>query len=156
MRIEDLDALAWSFAGEDAVTNLRSRRPRRRDDFLRLELDDGGAFVLQAFELALVDHAFELEAFRVAGNRIALRPEGVELRIGIASRLQRRIVPPRLRIAADVEHVVVMGVAAHPHRDELDERRPSSCASPLHGPRERRRNFIRIGTVDRDARYPVA
>ena len=55
-----------------------------------------------------------------------------------------RILPRRLRIAAEVQHVVVMGVAAHPHRHQLDQRRTRARARPLGGPRECR------GDLDRD------
>ena len=50
----------------------------------------------------------------------------------------------------------MMRVAAHAHGDELDERRTVTIARALDGPVEGRRNRVRIGAVDRDARNPVA
>ena len=68
----------------------------------------------------------------------------------------RGIVPGRLRILPEIQHVVVMGMPAHAHADELDERRALSRSCALDGPCERRRNHVGIGAVDRDTGHAVA
>ena len=47
-------------------------------------------------------------------------------------------------------------VPAHAHRDELDEGRAPPRARALDGPRERRRDLVGVGAVDRDAGNAVA
>ena len=53
-----------------------------------------------------------------------------------------------MRVAAEVEHVVMMGVPAHPHADRLDQRRSVAVPGPLSGPGKRGRNRFRIGPVE--------
>ena len=48
-----------------------------------------------------------------------------------------------------------MGVAAHPHRDQLEQRRAVTGPRPLGRPRERHRNLVGVGAVDRDPGNPV-
>ena len=69
---------------------------------------------------------------------------------------QRRDLPRCLRVATQVQHIVVMGVAAHPHRHQLDERGPEAGARPLGGPTKGARNRLGIRPVDRDAGHAVA
>ena len=57
---------------------------------------------------------------------------------------------------AEVEHVVVVGVAAHAHGDELEQRRPPSFAGAVGGPGEGRHHCLGVGAVDRQARDAVA
>ena len=61
-----------------------------------------------------------------------------------------------MRILAEVEHVVVMGMTAHAHGYELDQRGSQSATCALGGPGERRGDGIRIGAVDGDGRNAVA
>src|SRR5207244_3797386 len=68
----------------------------------------------------------------------------------------RRIVPAKMRIATEVEHVVVMRVAAHPHRHRLDERRPFARTRALRGPAERAGDGFWVGAVERHAWNAVA
>jgi len=44
-----------------------------------------------------------------------------------------------------------MRMPAHPHGHQLDERRPGAFAGTIGGPRECRRDRVRIGAIDRDA-----
>ncbi len=61
-----------------------------------------------------------------------------------------------LRIFPQVQHVVVVRVAAHAHGDELDERRTEAGAGALDGPVERRGDLVGIRAVDRNPGNPVA
>ena len=42
--------------------------------------------------------------------------------------------PSRRRILSEIQHVVVMGVTAHAHGDQLDQRRAASAARAFHRP----------------------
>ena len=154
--IEHLHALAWSFSRDHTLAGQSGRWPLSGNHFLRLELDDGLAFRLQAIERLVVYELLGEQSRGVGRNRVARRPERIEIGIGIARRLQRRILPARLRVLAEVEHVVVMRVPAHTHRDELDERWAASRARAFDGPREGGGDLVRVSAIDRDARNAVS
>ncbi len=96
------------------------------------------------------------ELRRIQRDRIARRPVLVELAVGVAPVGERRDVPRRLRIPAQVQHVVVVRVAAQAHRDRLDQRRAEAGARALGRPPEGAGNRLGIGAVDRDPRHAVA
>src|SRR6267378_435484 len=54
------------------------------------------------------------------------------------------------------KHVIVVGVPNHTKRHKIDYSRPIAGSRALGGPCEVRRDRVRIGTVDRDARDAVA
>ena len=107
---------------EDTDARLRRIRPWRIDYRARLDFDHRVRLALEPVNIGGADDAFLLQPSRVQGDRIARPPILVELAIRVAL-ARRRIVPRRLRIAAEIQHVVVVRVAAHPHRNQLDERR---------------------------------
>ena len=132
----------------------RATAPRRsREPALPRSLSASRSPLL---EIAGLDDAFALEPRRIRRDRIAPRPVVVQLAIHVPLIARCRVFPGRMRIAAQVQHVVVVGVPAHAHRHELDQRGSCTRARPLDGPGERRRNRIGIGAVEREARDPVA
>src|SRR5262249_27923718 len=96
------------------------------------------------------------QARNVQGDRIARGPVGVELAVRVALVRQRWNIPRRLRIAAEVEHVVVVGVATEAHRDELDQRRTEAGAGTFGGPSESAGNRLRVGAGERQPGHAVA
>ena len=103
-----------------------------------------------------LEDAVALEPLRVAGDRVARRPEGVGVSVGVALRGRLRILPPGPALATDVEHVVVVRVPAHPHRDQLDQGRTASVSRALRRPREAAGDRFRVGAVEGDSRNAVA
>ena len=148
--LQHLDPAARRLVREDALPGAFARGPRRGDDLLRFLLDQGLRLRLEAIEIALGQDLFGLQPRGVRRDGIALRPELVEPAVRVAGLEERRILPGDRRLLAQVEHVVVMRVAADAHADELDQRRSLPGAGPLGGPRERRRDPVRVGAVERD------
>ena len=99
------------------------RRPRRVDDRARLGLDQRFGLPPDSSRSLGGDDAVGFEPRRVRRDRILPRPEVVELAIDVAAVAPRPDSPTERRLLAEVEHVVVMRVAAHAHADELDQRR---------------------------------
>ena len=147
---QDLDPAARRLVREDASPGGFRRRPRGGDDLLRLFFDERLDLGLEPIEVAFREDPFGFQPRRVRGNGIALRPEIVEPAVRVAGVEKRRIVPGNRRLLAEVEHVVVVRVAADAHADELNQRRAFPRARPLDGPRERGRDAIRVGAVERD------
>jgi hypothetical protein len=112
--------------------------------------------LLQLIEVPGADDAIVLETARVHGNGIALGPVVIKGAVGVASVVELVILPRRRLILAEIEHVVVMGMAAHPHGDNLDQRGAVAGAGPFRRPGERGRDFVRVGAVDGDAGNAVA
>jgi hypothetical protein len=106
-------------------------------------------------DVAGTNDAFILKSGRVGRDRILLRPVLVLLAAHVGAFGNRCAFPRDRRFLAEVQHVVVVRVAAHAHRHELDERRPQPVAGTIARPRERRGNRFRIGAVDRDAGHSV-
>ena len=75
--------------------------------------------------------------------------------MGVARLMERRIFPGRRRFLAVVQHVVMVRVAAHAHRHELEQCRAVSAAGALRRPRERRGDRLGIRSIDGDARHAV-
>ncbi len=103
-----------------------------------------------------LDHAVVFETAGIHRDRIALGPVLVQLAIGIAGVVQLVVFPRRRLILAEIQHVVVMRVAAHAHRDDLDQRRSLARARAFGRPGERGGNFVGIGAVDGQAGNAVA
>ena len=80
----------------------------------------------------------------------------VLLAIDIAVLAEHGVVPSDLRFAAEIQHVVVVGMAAHAHGDDFDQRRTETIARPLDGPRKGGGDRVGIGAVDGDAGDAVA
>ena len=154
--IQYLDVHTRRLVDEHACARLRRLGPRRVDHGARLLVDERLGVAFEALEIAGIDDAAGLELRGVHADRIARRPVLVQLAIGVPLIGERRIFPRRLRIAAKVQHVVVMRVPAHPHRHDLDQGGSQPAARAFRGPRERRRDRIGIGAVDRDAWDAVA
>src|SRR6266540_5763480 len=138
---------------KDADARLRRLRPRRVDDGARLGVDEGIGLAPEAVDVARLDDALTLEPRDVERDRIARHPVLVELPVRIALIARGRILPRGLWIAAEIQHVVVVRVAAHAHGDELDEGRPQTGAGPLGRPSERAGDRFRIRAIDCDARH---
>ncbi len=155
-RLEHLDPRPPRLVRGHAFARGLGRRPRRVDDQARLLLHGRFRLAQRAIRVAGREDTVRLEARSVDLQRVARAPESIQPRIGVALFRQGRIRPRRLRIAPQVEHVVVVCVPAHPHAHQLDQRRPFSLSRAFHRPAERARDLVRIGTVDRDARNPVA
>ena len=119
-------------------------------------LDERFHLRLPPFEVARADDAFCLETRGIGRDRVAPRPEFVERAVRVALLEELRVAPGGLRLASEIEHVVVVGVAAHAHADELDQRRPAARARPLGRPGERRGDRLGVRAVDRDAGHAVA
>ena len=141
LRVQHFDALARRFSR----LNTGAR-----------QLDQSFALGLQPIELAVVDELFLSQPVGIRGDRVAGRPERVAFGIGVARRMEGRILPTRLWILAEIEHVVVVRVSAHAHRHQFDERRAVSCARALDSPGKCRRDLVAVGAVDRDPWNAVA
>ena len=76
--------------------------------------------------------------------------------VGVRARRQRRIVPGRRGLLPEIQHVVVVRMTAHAHRDELDERRSEARARAIRRPGKRCRHLVGVGAVDRDAGNAIA
>src|SRR5262245_5899568 len=118
--------LARWLVREHAGARQGAIRPRRVDHGARLLFDDRFRFTLEPFGVAGPDDASDFETARIYKDGVAGGPILVEFAIRISLLGQRRVLPRRLLILSEVQHVVVMCVAAHPHRDSLDERRTLS------------------------------
>ena len=134
---------------EHAFVRERGIGPRRIDHRLRFAFH-------QLLGLALERLDVDTELRCVCRDRIARAPEFVQLAICVAAFAERRILPRRLRIFAEVEHVVVMSVSAHAHRHELDECWTATFAGAFGRPSECRGDRFGIGAVNRDGRNSVA
>ena len=143
-------------AGQHPCAGRPALRPRGVDDRLRLGLHHPLGFPAEARDVGGRDEAFTFEPGGIQGDRIARRPVRVHLAVGVALFGRRRVFPGGLRIAPEIQHVVMVRVAAHAHRDELDERRTEAAARPFGRPGERRGDGVGVGAVERDPRYPVA
>src|SRR5258708_30367907 len=108
---------------EYADAGLRGLGPRRIDQGAGLRVDDRGGVLLETLDVRGADDRAGLKLRGVQRDWIARRPVVVELAIRVAV-ARRRIIPAELRVAAEIEHVVMMRVPAHAHRHRLDERRP--------------------------------
>ena len=119
-------------------------------------LDQRLCLVLPPRDIPGCDDSICCEAPRVGGQRIALGPERVPLPIDIGAVADDRVCPRRLGLLPEVEHVVVVRMPAHAHRDELDQRgsKPVACAPGC--PSEGHRDRFRIGPVDGESRNAVA
>jgi hypothetical protein len=122
----------------------------------RFGFHDRFGLALEALDVVGFDNAFGLQARNVQRDRIARGPVRVELAVRVTLVRQRWNVPRRLGIAAEVEHVVVVGVATETHGDELDQRWSEAGAGPFGGPAKRAGNRLRIGPVERQTRHAVA
>jgi hypothetical protein len=114
------DPRARRLPGNHPLADGRRVGPWKVDDGARLLLDKCLRLVAEALRLTGLDRTVCLEARRVGDERIARAPVGVERLVDVAGVADRRVGPRRLRVLAQVEHVVVMRVPAHAHRDELD------------------------------------
>ena len=123
---------------------------------MRLELDQRFALGFQPIELAVVDELLLSQPVGVHGDRVAGRPERVAFGIGVTGRMEGRILPTRLWILAEIEHVVVVRVSAHAHRHQFEERGTVPCARALDRPGKCRRDLVAVGAVDRDPWNAVA
>ena len=155
-RIQCFHARPRDLALEDSHPCLLGLRPWQIDDGARFALDQGVGLGAPLLDIAGSHQAFDLEACRVGADRIAARPVRVELVIDVAVIIDRWIFPRRMRIAAEIQHVVMVRVSAHSHRDQLDERGTEAGARPFGRPCECRGDDVRIVAVERDARDAVA
>ena len=156
LRIEHLDVPARRLVREHADAACAASGHGASMTARACSLDDRLGLALETIDIARRDHAFGFETRRVQRDRIAGGPVGIQLAIRVALLGERRVLPRWLRIAAEIQHVVVVRVAAHAHRHGLDERRPEARARALGRPGEGRGDLIGIGAVDRDARHAVA
>ena len=141
---------------EDADSRRLRFRPRRIDDALRLRADDRLRFAPDSIEVAFIDQALGLETRRVRRYRDRVADQysySVAIHIALLARL--RILPGRVWIASEIQHVVVVSVAAHPHGNELDERGTFTRTGALGRPRERGGDDIGVCSVERDPRDAI-
>ena len=150
-RIEHLHAHARRLAGGNAGAGKGRVGPVRGDHRLGLALDQRGDLGLPLVQFALAEDAVGLQALGIPADRIARRPVGVGLALRVARIDGLRVLPRRRRVAAEIEHVVVMGMSAHAHRHQLNQGRPEPGSRPLDRPRDSRGDLVRIRAVDRDA-----
>src|SRR5258708_11992526 len=108
---------------EYADAGLRGLGPRRIDQGAGLRVDDRGGFLLETLDVRGADDRVGLKLRGVQRDWIARRPVVVELAVRVAV-ARRRIIPAELRVAAEIEHVLMIPVPppAHPHH--LDSRPP--------------------------------
>jgi hypothetical protein len=120
--IQHFDMHARRLAREDAPARIRGVGPRRIDDRAGLLLDDRFGLALEPLQVGRLDEPFSLQARGIGMNRIPRRPVLVERAVDVPgvpavpavfSRADLRILPGRMRVAPEVQHVVVMGMAAH-------------------------------------------
>ena len=130
--------------------------PIRGDHRHGLALDQRSDLSLPLVKVAIADDAVSPQPFGVSADGIARGPVGVGLTIRVPGIGGARVFPRRRRIPAEVEHVVVMGMPAHAHRHELNQRRPEPRSRPLDRPSDGRRDLVGVGAVDRDAGNAVA
>ena len=142
--------------GHDAVAGLLRAGPRRVDHLPRRLGDDRLRFRLEPVQRTGVERAVGGQARGVARDRITGRPVGPGLRVGIALVGPFGIVPAGPRLAAKIEHVVVMGMSADAHRHHLDQGRTQTGSCAFGGPGESDGNRFRIGTVHRQPGDPIA
>ena len=150
-RIERLRPPASRLARKDAGPGALGLGPRRVDHRARLFFDERVGLAAKSVEVAGREEAFGFEPRGVGGDRLAAGPEGVQLLIRVAALRGFRVAPGNSRLLAEVEHVVVMRVAAHAHAHELDQRGSASLPGALGRPCERRGNRLGVGSVDRDS-----
>ena len=118
-------APASSGAGHGASITARASRSTSASASLRI-----------AFEVAAAGsrlRATSRAAYIAIGSRAD--QNAYSSRFGVALLGQRRIVPRRLRVLAEIQHVVVVRVAAHAHADQLDQRRTLAVRARARRPR---------------------
>ncbi len=142
--------------GEHVAARPGRIGPGRLDHRASFALHDRLGVPLELLEIPGRDDPGALQPRRVGEQRIPGGPELVPLAVRVAVLGEPRVLPRRPRIAAEIQHVVVVGVTAHAHRHGLDQRRTQPAARPFDGPGKCRGNRIGIGAVGGDARDPVA
>ena len=155
-RLEHFDASPRGFILDDTYARPVRLGPRFGNHPLRLRLDQRVGPLPQPPKLGAVDDLVGLESCGVPCDRIASRPELIQVRVGVAALVQRRILPRRRDVLAQIEHVVVVCMAAHAHGHKLDQHGTGAGPGSFGRPREGRRHRVGIGAVDGDARDAVA
>src|SRR6185312_17447498 len=110
--VQYVDAYARRFTLEDTDADTVSRRPIGLDDELRLRLHELEGLPLPLFDRRGINQPGGFKPRRIGWNRIARRPIFVALAIHVAAVGDRRILPPEGRVFAEIQHVVVVRVAA--------------------------------------------
>ena len=154
--IQHVDTDARGLPIEHADANNIGGRPVGLDDELRLGFDDFFHLAFPVINRRCVNQADGFEPRRIRGNWIAWGPVLVMLAVDVSAVGQRRVSPAKRRVLAEIQHVVMVRVAAHSHGDELDECGPTSIARAFDRPIEGSRNRVRIGSVDRDPGDSIA
>src|SRR5438128_3748933 len=102
------------------------------------------------------ERSVPLERHGVGDDGVSLAPKRVALAIGVSLSREWRVLPRWLWILTEIQHVVVVRMPTHAQALELDERGAIAGAGATGGPRERRRNRVRVGAVDRDSRDAIS